>query len=70
MTIWLASGNDHKRRELSAIMAGHILKLPAEGGIDPFDPEETGTAFVENALIKARTLRGLLEQRGETGPVL
>jgi XTP/dITP diphosphohydrolase len=70
MTIWLASGNDHKRQELAAIITGHTLKLPAEGGIDPFNPKETGTAFVENALIKARTLRRLLEQRGEAGPVL
>jgi XTP/dITP diphosphohydrolase len=70
MTIWLASGNDHKRRELSAIMTGHTLKLPVEGGIDLFDPKETGRAFVENALIKARTLRRLLEERGEAGPVL
>ena len=60
MVIWLASGNKHKQQELAAILAGHTVKLPAEAGITGFDPEETGTSFAENALIKAGALYSLL----------
>jgi XTP/dITP diphosphohydrolase len=47
----LASRNDHKLRELSALMA------PLE--LDPLPPDvrlppETGTTFADNALVKAR----------------
>lgn len=55
MTIWLATGNTHKRREFEAILKGHKLRLPSEEGI-PFEPEETGETFLENALLKARAL--------------
>jgi len=63
MTIWFASGNAHKKAELSAILesqgcAGKVL-IPKDAGLD-FDPEETGTSFCENALLKARELHGLL----------
>ena len=60
MTIWLASGNKHKQQELSAVLSGHTVKLPAEAGITGFDPEENGKSFTENALIKAGTLYRLL----------
>ena len=60
MTIWLASGNKHKQQELNAILKGHTLKLPADTGIDNFNPAETGTTFAENALIKAETLYHIL----------
>ncbi|MDR1930045.1 MAG: non-canonical purine NTP pyrophosphatase [Treponema sp.] len=70
MTIWLASGNEHKRRELAAIFAGHSLKTPVEGGFTDFDPREGTQGFEENALIKARALYGLLEGAGLEGPVL
>jgi XTP/dITP diphosphohydrolase len=62
MTIWFASGNAHKKKELAAILSAHRLLIPADAGID-FDPEETGAAFCENALLKARELYSLLEQR-------
>ncbi|MDR0599523.1 MAG: non-canonical purine NTP pyrophosphatase [Treponema sp.] len=76
MTIWLASGNGHKKNELAAILGGHVLKLPGEGGIADFDPPETGSSFMENALLKARALYRLLEagnrgsRPGAPGPVL
>jgi XTP/dITP diphosphohydrolase len=53
--IWFATGNPHKRGELAAILEGRRIRIPPEGGID-FEPEETGAAFLENALIKARAL--------------
>jgi XTP/dITP diphosphohydrolase len=67
MTIWLASGNVHKQRELAALLRGHRIRVPTEGGIDVFDPEETGKSFVENALIKAKALYALLAERRMPG---
>jgi len=50
----LASGNPGKLREFSELLAGHGLALARQSdfGIEP--PPETGTTFLENALIKAR----------------
>jgi XTP/dITP diphosphohydrolase len=67
MTIWFASGNAHKKKELAAILNTHgggnyNLLIPADAGLD-FDPEETETTFHGNALLKARALYSLLEQR-------
>jgi XTP/dITP diphosphohydrolase len=69
MTIWFATGNAHKRAELAAILPGHRIKIPAEAGI-PFDPDETGASFAENALIKARELRRLISAVGFRDPVI
>ena len=55
MHIYLASGNRHKQEEFAAILKDHHISLPADAGI-VFDPEETGTTFLENALLKARVL--------------
>jgi XTP/dITP diphosphohydrolase len=71
MIIWFASGNAHKKEELEAVLnanrpagAGKItVKIPAEAGI-PFDPDETGADFLENALIKARALYRAIAERG------
>jgi XTP/dITP diphosphohydrolase len=64
MTIWFASGNSHKKTELAAILNTHgttnKILIPSDAGID-FDPDETGTTFYENALIKARELYSLME---------
>jgi XTP/dITP diphosphohydrolase len=67
MTIWFASGNVHKKQELAAILGDHVscphdLRIPADAGLE-FDPAETGATFYENALLKARALYSLLEQR-------
>jgi XTP/dITP diphosphohydrolase len=75
MTIWFASGNLHKKEEAAAFFPRRDIKLPAEAGL-AFDPEETGSTFLENALLKARTLyRQLADLRragtpGLDGPVL
>jgi XTP/dITP diphosphohydrolase len=60
MTIWFATGNAHKKKELAAILAGHEIRTPAEVGLD-FDPDETGETFLDNALIKARALYELVK---------
>jgi XTP/dITP diphosphohydrolase len=65
MTIWFATGNAHKKAELSAILRTHgvdcRLLIPKDAGLD-FDPEETGTSFHENALLKAGVLYAMLDK--------
>ena len=61
MEIILASGNMHKKKELEKIFSGHKLVLPGELGID-FDCDETGSTFLENALLKAETLYRLVNK--------
>ncbi len=52
MQLVLASRNAHKLRELNLLLAPHALvALPDEVELPP----ETGSTFVENALVKART---------------
>jgi guanylate kinase len=50
----LASGNAGKLNELTAILAPLGLELIAQSALGIDSPPETGTTFVENALIKAR----------------
>ena len=63
MNIWFATNNRHKKVELEAIL-GITLKIPSEHGI-PFNPAETETTFNGNALIKARALKGLLQNKDD-----
>lgn len=55
MKIYLATGNKNKKREIQQMFSQHQIVIPSEEGID-FDPEETGTTFYENSLIKAKYL--------------
>ncbi len=55
MKIILATGNMHKKQELSSIFSSHILFLPDDLGIG-FDFEETENTFLGNSLGKARAL--------------
>jgi XTP/dITP diphosphohydrolase len=50
--IVLASGNPGKIREIQAMLADHPIVPQSDLSIA--DAEETGTTFVENAIIKAR----------------
>jgi len=50
--IVLASGNPGKIREIQALLAEHPIVPQSDFSIS--DAEETGTTFVENAIIKAR----------------
>lgn len=53
MKIVLASGNAHKAKEISSALPEDFeLTLQTDLGID--SAEETGTTFIENALLKAR----------------
>lgn len=68
MTLWFATGNAHKKAELAAIFNAEIpggfceIRIPADAGLE-FDPEENGSSFYENALLKARELSRLLLER-------
>lgn len=50
----IATHNAGKLKEISALLAPFGLKCLSAGSLGLPEPEETGTTFVENALIKAR----------------
>ncbi|MEO0423723.1 MAG: RdgB/HAM1 family non-canonical purine NTP pyrophosphatase [Pseudomonadota bacterium] len=50
----LASGNAGKLRELTAVLAPLQIEVVPQSAFDVPTAEETGTTFVENAIIKAR----------------
>ena len=53
-TIVLASGNQGKLQELKTILADLQVNLIPQADTSAYQVEETGTTFVENAIIKAR----------------
>lgn len=55
MKLYFASNNDHKRKEVERLLPGYSIMLPKDEGIE-FNPDETGSTYIDNALIKARTL--------------
>lgn len=55
MKIYLATGNLNKKREMQEIFPMHSIVTPKDEGIS-FDPEENGSTFYENSLIKAKAL--------------
>jgi XTP/dITP diphosphohydrolase len=50
----LASSNAGKLRELAAVLAPLQLELLTQGSLGIPAPQETGTTFLDNALLKAR----------------
>lgn len=54
MKLVLASGNRGKLAEMREVLAGFDIELVAQGELGIEDAEETGTTFIENALLKAR----------------
>ena len=66
--IIFATGNKNKIREIRDIIADpdtEVLSMK-EAGVAA-DPDETGTTFEENALIKARAVAELVRQKIEDG---
>lgn len=59
--IIVASNNAHKIQELGEILANWRI-ITAGSILSGFDPEETGSSFLENSLIKARELHARLQQ--------
>lgn len=60
MKIVLASSNEHKKKEIQNLMKNHEIILPSQLGLS-FDCEEDGETFLENAMIKAKSLFAVLE---------
>lgn len=54
MKLVLASSNPGKLEELRGLLADTGIELVAQSDLGVEDADETGTTFVENALIKAR----------------
>jgi len=54
MKLVLASSNQGKLGELRDLLAGNDIELIAQSDLGVEDADETGSTFVENALIKAR----------------
>ncbi|MBS0381362.1 MAG: RdgB/HAM1 family non-canonical purine NTP pyrophosphatase [Proteobacteria bacterium] len=59
--IVLASGNRGKLVELGELLASNGIELVPQSGLGIADPAETGTTFIENAIIKARNAARLAE---------
>jgi len=57
----LASGNPGKLKELSALLGDLGYELHAQSEFDVPEVAETGTTFVENAIIKARHAAALTD---------
>jgi len=53
-TIVLATGNQGKVKELANLLAKHNIDIVPQSQFDVPEVPETGTTFVENAIIKAR----------------
>ena len=54
MKLVLASGNAGKLAELRDLLVGSGVELIAQSELGIGDAEETGSTFVENAILKAR----------------
>lgn len=67
MTIYLATENAGKIREMTVILAAALPGIPIKSMVDlgaetraKYTAEETGSTYAENALIKARALAAIL----------
>lgn len=72
-TVVLASGNSGKLRELTGLLAPLQFDLRLQSEFEVEEAQETGTTFVENALIKARhasTLTGHAAIADDSGLVV
>ena len=61
MKIYLATGNENKKREMSQILNQHEIVTPKDEGID-FNPVEDGTTFYENSIKKAKALYEIVQK--------
>lgn len=50
----IATHNAGKLKEFRNLLQGHVAEIVSAGELALPEPEETGTTFVENALLKAR----------------
>lgn len=50
----LATGNQGKVKELANLLSPHEINIKPQSEFNVSDADETGTTFIENAIIKAR----------------
>jgi XTP/dITP diphosphohydrolase len=73
MKLVLASGNPGKLREIVAMFAELDIEIASQSAFGIESPAETGTSFVDNALLKARhaaALSGLAALADDSGIVV
>ena len=59
--LYFASSSDHKKREMQRLIkTGIEIVLPKQLGLE-FSPDENGSSFIENALIKAKALYDIVK---------
>ena len=69
----LATGNKGKLAEIRQLLHGHDLEIVPQSEFDFVPAEETGTTFLENALLKARRAAsetGLISIADDSGLVV
>ena len=54
MKLVVATGNKGKLAEIRDVLADTGIELVAQGDLGIADADETGTTFIENALLKAK----------------
>lgn len=52
-TLVIASHNEGKIREIADLLTGRVSRFASAGDMGLPEPEETGTTFIENAVLKA-----------------
>ncbi|HZK19580.1 MAG TPA: non-canonical purine NTP pyrophosphatase [Treponemataceae bacterium] len=60
MTLFMATNNPHKKREMAKLLKDHTLFIPSDKNID-FTAEENGKSFYENSFLKAKTLWDIVQ---------
>lgn len=61
MKLYVATKNKHKLKEISQILEGIDVRSVYEVVDDSIDVEETGSTFLENASLKAKTLSEMVK---------
>ncbi|MEZ4871998.1 MAG: non-canonical purine NTP pyrophosphatase [Bdellovibrionales bacterium] len=62
MVVWIASSNQGKINEFKSLLFSKNIELKTPKNLkNYFSPKETGETFEENARIKARSLRSMVD---------
>ena len=64
LNLWIASFNDHKIKEIKSLLPKELeCELYSARDLDFYSaPEETGKTFLENATLKAKSMRPLVPE--------
>ena len=53
-TLLIATHNEGKVAEIAVLLSGHVVNVISAGALNLPEPEETGSTFAENAILKAQ----------------